>query len=95
MFLRVSSTNTNKLISYVDRYFTYDRRELKREGEGKMFDFFGVRQDDERRIVVVVDRMLHGVIWVSIRENDTYIHSGFIKSYKDISTFKRMVRCLG
>lgn len=93
--LKVSRANTNKLVSYVDRYFTYDRRTLKREGESALFDFFGVRIDDERKIVVVIDRMMHGVLWVSIRENNTYIHSGFIKSYKDIDTFKRMVRCLG
>jgi len=95
MFFKVSRTNTNKLVSYVDRYFTYDRRTLKREGECLWFDFFGVRQDDERKIIVVVDRMKNGVLWVSIRDNDTYIHSGYIKSFKDIDIFKRMVRCLG
>lgn len=95
MFFKVSRTNTNKLVSYVDRYFTYDGRTLKREGECLLFDFFGVRQDDERKIIVVVDRMKNGVLWVSIRENDTYIYSHMVKSFKDISTFKRMVRCIG
>lgn len=95
MFLKVSRTNTNRLVSYVDRYFTWDWRAMKREDPPAWHEFFGVRQDDERKIIVVVDRMKNGVLWVSIRENDTYIHSGFIKSFKDIDIFKRMVRCLG
>ena len=92
---KISQTTTNRLVSYVDRYFTWDWRTMKREDPTEWFEFFGVRKDDERKIVVTVDRMKRGVLWVSIRENDAYIHSGFIKSYKDISTFKRMVRCLG
>ena len=95
MFLKVSKTNTNKLVSYVDRYFTYDYRTLKREGDTVLFDFYGVRVEDGVRTVVIIDRIKHGHVFVSIRKNDTSIHNGFINSYNDIDIFKRMVRCLG
>lgn len=95
MFLKVSRTNTNKLISYVDRYFTWDRRTLKREGQCTLLDFYGVREDDGIRTVVVIDRMQGGNVFMSIRKNDSTIYSDFAKSYKDIDIFKRMVRCLG
>ncbi len=93
--MKISKTTTNLLVSYVDRYFTWDWRTMKREDPNEWFDFFGVRQDDDRRLVVTVDRLDRNHLYVSIRENDTLIYSHMVKSYKDISTFKRMVRCLG
>ena len=86
---------TNKLISYVDRYFTYDTRTMKREGTDALFDFFGVCKSDGIKTVVVVDRLKSDMLWVSISQNDTCIHSGFLHTYDDISNFKKMVRCLG
>ena len=93
--MKFSRTFTNKLISYVDRYFTYDWRTMKREGTDSLFDFYGVNEDDGVKTVVVVDRLSPCLLWVSISKNDTHIHSAFLKSYDDISSFKKMVKCLG
>ena len=92
--MKISRKLTNKLVTYVDRYFTYDRRTMKREGS-VMFDFFGVCEDNGVRTVVVVDRMSSDMLWVSITKNHTCIHSGFLTTYDDIDNFKKMVRCLG
>ena len=93
--MNISRKLTNKLISYVDRYFTYDTRTMRREGTDSLFDFFGVCKDNDVKTVVVVDRMSRDLLWVSISKNDAHIYSGFLKSYDDITNFKRMVRCLG
>lgn len=92
---KIPMSITNRLVSYVDRHFTYDWRTLKRENQQEWFDFFGVREEGNHKIVVAIDRMNRGVLWVSIRKNDTYIYSRIVKSYKDIDNFKAMVRCLG
>lgn len=83
---------TNKLVSYTDRYFTYDYKSMKREGTTKLFDFHGINFDTNT--AVTVDRNSVG-LWVSIRQNDKHIHSGFLKSYADVANFKKMIRCLG
>ena len=93
--MKFSRTFTNKLISYVDRYFTYDSRTMRREGTDAVFDFFAVYTDNGVKTTVVVDRLKPNMLWVSIAKNDIYVHSGFIHSYKDADNFKKMVRCLG
>ena len=93
--MKISRKLTNKLVSYVDRYFTYDSRTMKREKTDSLFDFFGVCDGDGVRTVVVVDRMNSDLLWVSISKNHTCVHSGFLRSYDDITNFKKMVRCLG
>ena len=93
--MKFSKKFTNKLISYVDRYFTYDTRTMKREGTDSLFDFYGVSEDNGVRTVVVVDRLNPDLLWVSISKNDTHIHSAFLKSYDDIDNFKKMVKCIG
>jgi hypothetical protein len=92
--MKFSRTFTNKLVSYADRYFTWDSRTLRREGTDKVFDFFAVNNDGNHKTVVCIDR-LYGMLWVSIEKDDHNIYSGFLKSYKEVTTFKRMIRCLG
>lgn len=92
--MKFGKTFTNKLVSYADRYFTWDSRTMRREGTDKMFDFFAIREEDGRKTTVCIDR-LYGMLWVSIEKDDHYIYSGFLKSYSDVTNFKKMVRCLG
>ena len=93
--MKISRKLTNKLVSYVDRYFTYDSRTMKREGTDDLFDFFGVCDDDGVRTVVAIDRSSSDWLWVSISKNDICVHSGFLRTFDDIDNFKKMVRCLG
>lgn len=90
--LKMSKKDQNKLISFVDRYFTYDTRTLKREKADAHFDFFGINY--ETNTIVVVDCIKTG-IYVAIKQNNQYIHVGFIGSFKELSQFKKMIRCLG
>lgn len=87
-------TFTNKLVSYADRYFTWDRRYIKREDSSLYFDFFAIRDEDEHKIVVCFRRGYFG-IWASISKDDTDICRGYLKSYKEVTAFKKMIRCLG
>ena len=93
--MKFSRTFTNKLISYADRYFTYDSRTMRREGTDSVFDFFAVCNDNGMKTTVVKDRLQPDMLWVSITKNNACVHSGFIRSYKDADNFKKMVRCLG
>lgn len=90
--MKFSKTFTNKLISYADRYFTYDSRTMRREGTDKLFDFLAINRDTTT--TVCIDRNSVG-LWVSIQKNGHFIYSGFLKTYKEVDSFKRMIRCLG
>lgn len=92
--MKFSRTFTNKLVSYADRYFTWDKRTLRREGTDKYFDFFAYRKDDDIRTVVCIDRCQSG-IYVAIKKDSTYIYNSYLKTYKEVDTFKKMLRCLG
>lgn len=91
--MKFSRTFTNKLISYADRYFTYDSRTMRREGTDKLFDFFAINRK-HGNTTVCIDRSTVG-LWVSIQKNNHFIYSGYLKSYKEVDNFKRMIRCLG
>lgn len=91
--MKFSRTFTNKLVSYVDRYFTYDYRRLKREGETELsFDFIGYNFD--AKTSVLISREKYGM-YVVIHKDDTDIKRGFLTTYKEVADFKRMIRCLG
>lgn len=92
--MKFSRTFTNKLVSYADRYFTWDSRTLRREGTDKCFDFFAYRKEDNNRTTVCIDRCKFG-IYVAIKKDNTYIYDGFLKTFKEVDSFKRMLRCLG
>lgn len=90
--MKFSRKFTNKLVSYTDRYFTYDKRNLKREGETDLFDFIGHNRDTNTS--VYIDRTEFGM-YVIISKGGTDIKRGFLKTYKEVTDFKRMIRCLG
>ena len=92
--MKFSKTFTNKLVSYTDRYFTYDHRTMRREGTDKLFDFFAIRRENGVTTSVCVNRSKQGV-WVSIRKNDEYICGDFVKTYTEVDAFKKMIKCLG
>ena len=90
--MKFSKTFTNKLVSYVDRYYTYDSRKMKREGTITDFDF--VAFNHETNTSVFIKRGKYG-IWASIRKESKHIQSGYLKTYTEVSNFKKMVCCLG
>ena len=89
--MKFSKTYTNKLVSFVDRYFTYDNKEMLREGTSDYFDFWAVERDHEA--YVTVKRTKYG-IYCSISKNGKSIISEIYKSYSDIENFKKMIKCL-
>lgn len=93
--MKFSKTFTNKLVSYADRYFTWDSRKMKRENIGEMFDFFAISRDNGITTCVCIDRSSQHGIWTSIQRGNTYIHHGFLKTYADVNAFKKMIKCLG
>ena len=90
--MKFGKTYTNKLVSFVDRYFTYDYKEMRRENTGKIFDFYAREYDTDTS--VVVDKWALG-IYVCIRRDGKEIISKTLRTYKEIADFKRMIRCLG
>lgn len=94
--MRITRKTTNKLVSYVDRYFTYDERGMKREGTDNHFDFYGVRHadGDKPRTLIAVDKNKY-FLYACIRINGKEIYAERIKTHKELNAFKAMVRCLG
>ncbi len=88
--MKFSKKFTNKLVSYADRYFTYDRRIMRREDHNEHFDFFAYREDAS----VVIDRCSTG-IYLCIKKDGKYIYKTIANSFADIKNFKRMILCLG
>ena len=89
---KISKKDKNKLISFVDRYFTYDTRSLKREKADTAFDFFGINYDTNTIVVVNCSKT---TVYTAIKQNNKYIHQEFICSFNELSQFKKMIRCLG
>lgn len=89
--MHFGKTFTNKLVSYVDKHFTYNSREMKRENKNALFDFsaFG-----DNKTLVAVNRNEYG-IFVVITKDGTTIMRKILKTYNEVDDFKRMIRCLG
>lgn len=94
--MQISRKTTNKLVSYVDRYFTWDKRTMKRENTDKIFDFWGVRYTDGNnpRVTVAIDKNSL-FLFASIHIDGKTVYEGRIKTHKQLNTFKAMVLCLG
>lgn len=91
--MKFSKRFTNKLVSYVDRYFTYDTRKLKREGDAtQSFDLIAHNHDTQTS--VYIGRTQYG-IYAVIRKEHKDIKRGFLETYTEVDNFKKMIRCLG
>lgn len=90
--MRFKRTYINKLVSFADRYFTYDWRKMRREDASANFDFSARNDDTKTR--VVIDRVKCG-IFVCIRKDNKILFSKILHTYKEVAYFKRMIRCLG
>ena len=88
--MKFSRNVTNKLISYVDKYFTYDYRAMRVEDKNNLFDFYAHRAGT----TVVIDRCPTG-IYISIKKDERYICKNIAKSFAEIKNFKHMILCLG
>lgn len=88
--MKFSKKFTNKVVSYVDRYFTYDYREMRREDTNSSFDFYAHGEGT----TVVIDRCPTG-LYICIKKDERYIYKTIAKSFADIKNFKRMILCLG
>ena len=82
---------TNKLISYADKYFTYDHRIMRREDHNKPFDFLAYRED----ATVVIDRSPKGYLYLCIEKDKKDVYKVIAESFSEIRNFKRMILCLG
>ena len=91
--MKFSKKFTNKLVSYTDRYFTYDHRKLKREGDFT-HDFEFIAHNRDTQTDVYISRTKYGM-YLSIKKDNYTVYQGIAKTYKDISNFKKMIRCLG
>ena len=90
--MKFGKTFTNKLVSYADRYFTWDSRQMKREGTSIHFDFIG--RDYDRKITVWIHRNSIG-IFVAIQKDGKDIIKKILCNYTEVSNFKKMLKCLG
>ena len=92
---KFSRTYTNKLVSFCDRHFTYDRRTMHRETPSEMFDLFAIRKDEDGTNTCVCIHRTYGKIFAYIKKGNKCIYGDYFNSYKDAEAFKRMVLCLG
>ena len=90
--MKFSKKEVNKLVSFVDKEFSYDWRKLKREQETMLFDFIG--KDIARNIVVCIENDLTG-LYVRITRNDRVIERKYLRSFQDINQFKKLILCIG
>ncbi len=90
--MKFGKTFTNKLVSYADRYFTYDDKEMKREGTNGHFDF--VARDYDRRIHIYISRNSTGIFVYVSKAGKTIIRE-ILQSYQEVDNFKTMLRCIG
>lgn len=91
---KITLKETNKLVSFTDKTFSYDWRIMKREGSST-FDFLAVNKDCNRTITVSINRSNSKNLHLAIREEGKTIFTKFVKNYQDIKTFKQMIKCLG
>lgn len=91
--MKFSKTFTNKLVSFADQHFSWDSRQLKREGNNSFgFDFIAHNRD--AKTSVYIERTEFGMYVVIDRDRQT-ITRGFLKTYKEVNAFKKMIKCLG
>ena len=90
--MKFSRKYTNKLVSFVDRHYTYDHRSMKREGDDTHFDLWAYNNDNSSS--VAVHRNPQGM-FVSIRKDNKIVLRSILTTYTEIDAFKRMIRCLG
>lgn len=83
----------NKLITFADRYFTWDIRHLKREGTSVELDFFAIRKEETDYTSVSISLTKYGIHAYIKQNNETY--SRILKSYKEVNAFKEKVKLLG
>lgn len=89
--MQFSRKFTNKLVSYTDRYFTYDYRIMRREDHNELFDFCARRDD----AAVMIDKLSTGSIYLCVKKDNKYVYQAIAKSFAEIKNFKRMILCLG
>ena len=92
---KLTVKDTNKLLSYVDKNFTYDWKRMKREGINTTFDFLGLCKDENREKQVAIERLSAKAIYLAIKINNVYVYQKIAKDYEEIKVFKSMILCLG
>ena len=90
--MKLTKKELNKLVSFIDKEFSYDSRKIKREDKTSFFDFFALNYDTNT--IVSIDNDKIG-LYVSLKRNNKIIEQKFIKNFNELNTFKKMIRCLG
>lgn len=90
--MKLTKKELNKLVSFIDKEFSYDSRKIKREDETSFFDFFALNYDTNTIVSINNDKI---GLYVSLKRNKKIIEQKFIKNFNELNTFKKMIRCLG
>ena len=90
--MKLTKKELNKLVSFIDKEFSYDSRKIKREDETSVFDFFGINYDTDTIVSVHNDKI---GLYISIKRNKKVIEQKFIKSFNELNVLKKMIKCLG
>ena len=90
--MKLNKKELNKFVSFVDKEFSYDNRKIKREDKTSFFDFFGINYDTDTIVSVHNDKI---GLYISIKRDKKVIEQKFIKSFNELNTFKKMIKCLG
>lgn len=90
--MKLTKKELNKLVSFIDKEFSYDGRKIKREDKTSFFDFFAINYDTNT--IVSIDNDKIG-LYVSLKRNNKIIEQKFIKNFNELNTFKKMIKCIG
>ena len=85
---KLTRKQTNKLVNFVDKNFSYDWRSMKREGDNIPLAF--VAKDNERKLLVSLS--YDG--WYHIQKDGIDVTRGFFSSFKEVTSFKAMILLL-
>lgn len=91
--MKLTKKELNKLVSFIDKEFSSDWRELKREDETSTFDFFG--RNKERDINICVNYSSEMGLYVSITRKNRVIECKYIETMHEINQFKKLIFCIG
>lgn len=92
----LSKKEINKLVGFVDRYFTYDWRYIQSEGKKaeEREDVLFKAMDYERDAYVSIRKSVYGTYVCIIKGQET-LYSEIFHSFGEIKQFKIMIKCLG
>ena len=90
--VKISNTEFNKFVAYVDKHFTYDSRYKKKEDPNEPFDYCAF--DHERKLSIFIRKSVFGV-FVSINKNGTSIIRKSLRTYAELNEVRHWISLIG